>query len=260
MRRPGGCVAGPRRGAVPPGGGQLRERLLRRDPRDRLTPRVGPVRLVGQDLANPTDVRLAAIVLRFPRGALGVRPRRAERGVGDAADRGVCVVAAWYYTGGGGRTATAGSARCSSSSSSGWSRRWGRSTRRRALTVVGVLGGRGGGAGLGGPRRQQPARHPVRRGGREADPGGSARGPRHAGVYAACRRSRCWPWWACAALGSWFALLALPAYALLWPALTPCARVPRAATSSPCWPAPASSSSCGPSSSALGLALSRAFA
>ena len=53
----------------PAGRGQLRERLLRRHPRDRRAPRVGPVRLVGQDLANPTDVRLAAFVGVLPRGA-----------------------------------------------------------------------------------------------------------------------------------------------------------------------------------------------
>ena len=39
----------------------------------------------------------------------GGSPRRAARGVGDAADRGVVVVAAWSTRAGGGRTATAGS-------------------------------------------------------------------------------------------------------------------------------------------------------
>ena len=135
----------------------------------------------------------------------------------------VCVVAAWYYTGGRrpygysglgevfvfvffGLVATLGTLY----------------TQAGVLTVVGVLGSVGVGAlASRGARGQQPARHPVRR----RRPG-SGRWRFGSGTVArgSCMRA----WWpvsvvvvvACALLGSWFALLALPAYVFLWPALT----------------------------------------
>ncbi|MEO8827271.1 1,4-dihydroxy-2-naphthoate polyprenyltransferase [Lapillicoccus sp.] len=64
------------------------------------TVRVGPVRLVGQDLANPSDVRLAALLAFFLAGLCGFALVALSQAwlmlpVGAA-----CVLAAWYYTGG----------------------------------------------------------------------------------------------------------------------------------------------------------------
>ncbi len=64
------------------------------------TVRVGPVRLVGQDLANSSDVRLAALLAFFLAGLCGFALVALSQAwlmlpVGAA-----CVLAAWYYTGG----------------------------------------------------------------------------------------------------------------------------------------------------------------
>jgi len=62
--------------------------------------RVGPVRLVGQDLANPTDVRLAALVAFFLAGLCGFGLVALSEAWVMLPVGAACVVAAWYYTGG----------------------------------------------------------------------------------------------------------------------------------------------------------------
>jgi 1,4-dihydroxy-2-naphthoate octaprenyltransferase len=93
--------------------------------------RVGPLRLVGQDLANPTDVRLAAIVAFFLAGSGGSPSSLSEAWV-MLPIRALCVVAAWYYTGGRRPYGYSGLGEVFVFVFFGRSRRWGRSTRRRA--------------------------------------------------------------------------------------------------------------------------------
>src|SRR6186713_3238576 len=62
--------------------------------------RVGPVRLVGQDLANPTDVRLAAFLAFFLAGLWGFALVALSEAWIMLPIGALCVVAAWYYTGG----------------------------------------------------------------------------------------------------------------------------------------------------------------
>jgi 1,4-dihydroxy-2-naphthoate octaprenyltransferase len=62
--------------------------------------RVGPVRLVGQDLANPTDVRLAAFLAFFLAGLWGFALVALSEAWVMLPIGALCVVAAWYYTGG----------------------------------------------------------------------------------------------------------------------------------------------------------------
>jgi 1,4-dihydroxy-2-naphthoate octaprenyltransferase len=62
--------------------------------------RVGPVRLVGQDLANPSDVRLAALVAFFLAGLWGFALVALSQAWVMLPVGAACVVAAWYYTGG----------------------------------------------------------------------------------------------------------------------------------------------------------------
>jgi 1,4-dihydroxy-2-naphthoate octaprenyltransferase len=62
--------------------------------------RVGPVRLVGQDLANPSDVRLAALVAFFLAGLWGFALVALSEAWVMLPVGAACVVAAWYYTGG----------------------------------------------------------------------------------------------------------------------------------------------------------------
>ncbi len=63
--------------------------------------RIGPVRLVGQDLANPADVRLAAFVAFFFAGLVGFALVALSEAWVMLPVGAACVVAAWYYTGGG---------------------------------------------------------------------------------------------------------------------------------------------------------------
>ena len=62
--------------------------------------RVGPVRLVGQDLADPADVRLAAVVAFFVAGLLGFALVALSEAWVMLPVGAACVAAAWYYTGG----------------------------------------------------------------------------------------------------------------------------------------------------------------
>ena len=62
--------------------------------------RVGPVRLVGQDLADPADVRLAAFVAFFFAGLVGFALVALSEAWNMLPIGAACVVAAWYYTGG----------------------------------------------------------------------------------------------------------------------------------------------------------------
>ncbi len=62
--------------------------------------RVGPVRLVGQDLANPADVRLAAVVAFFLAALLGFGLVALSEAWVMLPVGAACVAAAWYYTGG----------------------------------------------------------------------------------------------------------------------------------------------------------------
>ena len=89
--------------------------------------RVGPVRLVGQRLAEPRSVKIAAFTAFFFAGLLGLALVGLSGlwvmiPIGAAA-----ILAAWYYTGGSRPYGYLGSARSSSSSSSASSRpsaRW----------------------------------------------------------------------------------------------------------------------------------------
>lgn len=62
--------------------------------------RVGPVRLVGQDLANPSDVKLAAFVCFFLAGLFGLALVALSQAWLMLLVGALCIVAAWYYTGG----------------------------------------------------------------------------------------------------------------------------------------------------------------
>lgn len=64
------------------------------------TVRVGPVRLVGQDLANPSDVRLAALLAFFLAGLCGFALVALSQAWLMLPIGAACVLAAWYYTGG----------------------------------------------------------------------------------------------------------------------------------------------------------------
>lgn len=183
--------------------------------------RVGPVRLVGQELANPTDVRLAAWVAFFLAGLFGLALVALSQAwimlpVGVA-----CVLAAWYYTGGKnpygyrglgelfvfvffGLVATLGTLY----------------TQALQLTWVGVLGA----VGVGALATAVLVANNLR-----DIPSDLLAGKRTLAVRLGDRRTR-WLYLAlaalsllvvvaCAALGSRYALLALPAYVLLWPAL-----------------------------------------
>ena len=81
------------------GGRELRERLLRRDPRHR--PRAGGAGAAGRPAARHRRQRQAGgdVLLRGG-GRARAGPGGAERGVVDAAVGAPAIVAAWYYTGG----------------------------------------------------------------------------------------------------------------------------------------------------------------
>lgn len=63
--------------------------------------RVGPVRLVGQGLAEPADVRLAAMVSFFLAGLCGFALVALSQAWVMLPVGAACLAAAWYYTGGG---------------------------------------------------------------------------------------------------------------------------------------------------------------
>ncbi len=62
--------------------------------------RVGPVRLVGQRLADPADVRLAAMVSFFLAGLCGFALVALSQAWLMLPVGALCILAAWYYTGG----------------------------------------------------------------------------------------------------------------------------------------------------------------
>ena len=159
--------------------------------------RVGPVRLVGQHLANPDNVKLMAFAFFGVRGPRRARPRGVERGLDhDPA-------------GGPGR------ARSVEVHRRRQPLRLPRPRRGLRLPVLRPDGDprhalhAGQGAHLGRPRRrrrrrrdrlrdprgQQPARHPHRPRERQADPGRPARRPRHPrGSTCSCSSSSPSPW------------------------------------------------------------------
>jgi 1,4-dihydroxy-2-naphthoate octaprenyltransferase len=184
--------------------------------------RVGPVRLVGQDLANPTDVRLAAFLAFFLAGLWGFALVALSEAWIMLPIGALCVVAAWYYTGGRhpygyrglgevfvfvffGLVATLGTLY----------------TQARTLTLVGLLGAVGVGALASAVLVANNLRD---------IPSDAVLGKRTLAVRLGDRRTRILyaalvavsvvVVLACALVGSWFALLALIAYAWLWPALT----------------------------------------
>jgi 1,4-dihydroxy-2-naphthoate octaprenyltransferase len=184
--------------------------------------RVGPVRLVGQDLANPTDVRTAALLAFFFAGLWGFALVALSEAwimlpIGVA-----CVLAAWYYTGGRnpygyrglgevfvfvffGLVATLGTLY----------------TQANRITLVGVLGAVGVGALASAVLVANNLRD---------IPSDAAAGKRTLAVRLGDGRTRrlyvalvvvsALVVVGSGLLGYWFALLALPAYILLWPALS----------------------------------------
>jgi 1,4-dihydroxy-2-naphthoate octaprenyltransferase len=185
------------------------------------TGRVGPVRLVGQDLANPTDVRLAAFVAFFLAGLWGFALVALSEAwimlpIGVA-----CVVAAWYYTGGRRPYGYAGFGELFVFVFFGLVATLGTLyTQAGVVTVVGLLGSVGVGALASAVLVANNLRD---------IPSDAAAGKRTLAVrlgdggtrvlYAVLVGASLAAVVGCALLGSWFALLALPSYALLWPAL-----------------------------------------
>ena len=183
--------------------------------------RVGPVRLVGQDLANPTDVRLAAFLAFFLAGLWGFALVALSEAWVMLPIGALCVVAAWYYTGGRhpygyrgfgevfvfvffGLVATLGTLY----------------TQAGTITLVGLLGAVGVGALasavlVANNLRDIPSDAAV--GKRTLAVRLGDRGTRI--LYAALVAVSVGVVVACALVGSWFALVALAAYAWLWPAL-----------------------------------------
>ena len=184
--------------------------------------RVGPVRLVGQDLANPTDVRLAAFVAFFLAALWGFALVALSEAWVMLPIGALCVVAAWYYTGGRRPYGYSGLGEVFVFVFFGLVGTLGTLyTQAGVLTLEGAIGAVGVGALASAVLVANNLRD---------IPSDAAAGKRTLAVRLGDRGTRILYAGlvvvsvlvvvACAVLGSWFALLALPAYALLWPALT----------------------------------------
>ena len=184
--------------------------------------RVGPVRLVGQDLANPTDVRLAAFVSFFLAALWGFALVALSEAWVMLPIGALCVVAAWYYTGGRRPYGYSGLGEVFVFVFFGLVGTLGTLyTQAGVLTLEGAIGA----VWVGALSSAVLVANNLR-----DIPSDAAAGKRTLALRLGDRGTRVLYAGlvvvsvlvvvACAVLGYWFALLALPAYALLWPAVT----------------------------------------